>query len=54
MYVVDRHSNKKTQNIITKVKIKQHGIRKKRILEKSWMKYILLPFILSGGLQLIV
>ena len=50
---MDRYSIKQPQNIIIKVKIRQHGIGKKKILEKSWTKYILLNFILIGG-QLVV
>ena len=44
MYIMDIYSVKQPQNIIIKVKMKEHEIGKKEyILEKSWMKYILLP-----------
>ena len=42
MYVMDIYSVKQPQSIIIKAKIKTWN-RKKRILEKSWMKYVLLP-----------
>ena len=35
MYVMDINSVKQPQNIIIKVKMKEHEIGKKRILEKS-------------------
>ena len=43
MYVVDIYSVKQPQNIIIEVKMKYHKLEKKRMLEKSWMKFILLP-----------
>ena len=48
---MDRYSIKQSQNIIIKVKIKQHRIGKKK-KKKSWKKVgqnILLNFILIGG-----
>ena len=41
---MDIYSAKQPQNIITKIKMKEHNLKKKRILEKRWMKFILLPF----------
>ena len=46
MYVMNIYSVKQPQNFIIKVKMKEHEIGKKRIPEKSWMKYII-AFILS-------
>ena len=43
MYVIEMYSVKQPQNIIMKEKMKEHKIGKKRILGKSWIKFILLP-----------
>ena len=43
MYVMDIYSVKQPQIIIIKVKMKEDKNWEKRILEKSWMKFILLP-----------
>ena len=40
---MDINSVKQPQDSIIKVKKKEHEIGKKRMLEKSCMKYILLP-----------
>ena len=52
MYVMDRYSVKQPQNIIIKVKIKQHGIGKKNP-EKKLNEIYIIVFILSVG-QLVV
>ena len=52
MYVMDRYPVKQPQNII-KVKVKHGTEKKKRVLEKIWMKNILLPLFLYVG-QLVV
>ena len=46
---MDRYSVKQPQNIITKVKIKQHGIGKKESWKKvEWNIYMLLPLFCLG------
>ena len=46
MYVMDRYSVKQPENIILKVKIKQHGIGKKESWKKiEWNIYYCLYFV---------
>ena len=48
MYIMDRYSVKQPQNIIIKVKIKEHGIGKKNT-GKNLNEIYIIAFILSVG-----